>query len=65
MHPKDKVLLAFALALCAMGFLIVNLLRGLVFDAVFAGLVMAAAAAYVGHFIHVAQLPQALRRRWG
>ena len=29
MHPKDKVLLAFAIALCAMSFLTINLMGGL------------------------------------
>lgn len=59
MHPKDAVLLALALALCAMGFFMVNLLRELWCDAAFAGLVMAGAAGYVLRFIARAQMPQA------
>lgn len=66
MHPKDKVMLAFALALCAMSFLTINLLGGLLMNAIFCGLVMCAAAAYVVHFIGIVELPQAVRRRmWG
>lgn len=63
MHPKDKVLLALALALCAMGFLVTNLVRGLWFDAAFAGLVMAGAAGYVLRFVACVPLPQAMYRR--
>lgn len=66
MHPKDKVLLAFALALCAMSFMTINLLGGLLMNAIFCGLVMGAAIVYVIHFIGIVTLPQALRRRlWG
>lgn len=65
MHPKDKVLLAFALALCSMSFLTINLLGGLLMNAIYCGLVMCAAIVYVIRFIGIVTLPQALRRRLG
>ena len=61
MHPKDNVLMALCLALCAMGFLIANLMKGAWFDAIFAAVVMLGAGAYVVRFIALAQLPQARR----
>ena len=62
MNPKDNVFMALCLALCAMGFLIANLMKGLWFDATFAAVVMIGAAVYVVRFIARAQLPQAFRR---
>lgn len=63
MHPKDLVFMALCLALCAMGFLVTNLLRGLWGDAAFAGFVMVGAAAYVTRYVARTPLPQALYRR--
>lgn len=63
MHPKDIVTIALALALCAAGFLILNLARGLLADAAFAFVVMVGAAGYVLRFIAAMPLPQAVYRR--
>ena len=66
MKPIDTAILALSYALCAMGFLMFNLLREQWYDATFDGLVMAAAAAYVLRFLAMHSLPQARRtRRWG
>ncbi|HRO86892.1 MAG TPA: hypothetical protein PLH21_02505 [Chiayiivirga sp.] len=62
-HPKDKVLLALALALCAMGTLVSSLIYGLFAQAIFAGVVMLIAAGIVVRFIGIVELPMALRRR--
>ena len=63
MHPKDLVFMALCLALCAMGFLVTNLARGLWFDAAFAGIVMVGAVAYVVRYVSRTPLRQALYRR--
>ena len=56
-----SAIMALCLALCAMGFLIANLMKGAWFDAIFAAVVMLGAAAFVLRFIAQAQLPQARR----
>lgn len=62
-HPKDKVLLALALALSAMGMLVSSLIYGLLAQAIFAGVVMLIAAGAVVRFIGIVELPMAIRRR--
>ena len=59
MHPKDIAILALALSLSAMGFLIANLLKGQLYDATFAGAVMVLAGGYVVWFIAGAVVPKA------
>ena len=63
MKPIDNAILALSYALCAMGFLMFNLLREQWYDATFDGLVMLAAAAYVLRFLATHSLPQARRTR--
>lgn len=65
MHPKDNAFMALCLALCAMGFLMANLMKGQWFDAIFSAVVMVGAAVFVVRFIARAQLPQAFRRGLG
>lgn len=59
MHPKDNAIIALALALCGMGFLIANLLKGQLFDASFAAVVMVLGGGYVVYFIGNAVVPKA------
>lgn len=66
MRTKTDAVIALAVALSAMGLLMMCVLHGAWWLALFAAATMLMAAAQLVHFIAIVQLPQAVRRRmWG